>query len=443
MQLRRNLFLIILLTAFALVIDAPKNFPLNFTLFGHNFAFTIASPTIHLDRPIAFDRDLVIKQGLDLQGGVEVTLSADMSGVEPADRQDALDSARQVIARRIDLYGVSESEIKTAVSGDNYRILASLPGVTNPQEALDLIGQTASLDFRELPLATSSPTYADLVSTGLTGKDLKKSLVSFDPQNGKPQIAIEFTPDGARKFGEITTRNIGKEVWILLDGQILTAPVVQQAILDGHAVISGEYSLEEAKQMVITLNAGALPVPISILKQQNIDPTLGELSVKHSLLAGGVGLALVALFMVLNYGWLGFIAVIGLLIYGLLTLALYKLIPITLTLPGLAGFILSIGMAVDSNILIFERMKEEIRKGNEWGKSMELGFGRAWDSIKDANIATLITTFVLFNPFDWTFLNSSGLVRGFALTLFIGICISLFTGIFVTRNLLRSLYAKK
>ncbi len=441
MKLRRNLLFIIIITAVALVIDAPKKFPLNFSLFGRDFAFTISSPTIHISRPFIFDRDLTIKRGLDLQGGTEVTLAADMSGVTVGDRQDALDSAREVIARRVDLYGVAESTIKTSVSGDNYRVLAALPGVTNPQEALELIGQTASLNFAEMSISTEAATFDDLQPTGLTGKDLKKSSVGFDPQNGKPQINLEFTEEGGRKFGEITTRNIGKQVWILLDGQILTDPVVQQAILDGHAVINGEYTLEQAKNLVITLNAGALPVPISIIKQQNIAPTLGEASVESSLRAGAVGLALVALFMILNYGWLGVIAVIGLVIYGLLTLAVYKLVPITVTLPGLAGFILSIGMAVDSNILIFERMKEEMRKGNEWSRSMELGFGRAWDAIKDANIATLITTFVLFNPFDWTFLNSSGLVRGFALTLFLGICISLFTGIFVTRNLLRALTA--
>jgi preprotein translocase subunit SecD len=192
------------------------------------------------------------------------------------------------------------------------------------------------------------------------------------------------------------------------------------------------------QNIVLTLNAGALPVSVSILKQQNVAPSLGEGSVRASLTAGGVGLALVALFMILNYGSLGFVASIGLIFYGILTLALYKLIPITLTLPGLAGFILSIGMAVDSNILIFERMKEESRKGNGFASSLELGFGKAWDAIKDANTATLMATFILYNPFDWSFLNSSGLVRGFALTLFLGILVSLFTGLFVTRNLLRA-----
>lgn len=435
MRLKRNIFLIVILTAFALVIDAPKNYSLG--------KYTISSPEIHLTRPFVFDRELNIKQGLDLQGGTQVMLGVDMSSLDQADRSDALESAKEIIARRVDLYGVAEPSIKTIVSQDDYRIAVALPGVSNPDEALNLIGQTAQLDFYELPIATDSPTYNDLRATGLTGKDLKKSSVTFDSKDGKPQISLQFTGEGGKKFGEITSRNIGKTVWIMLDGQILTAPTVQQAILDGNAVINGTYTLEEAKNMVITLNAGALPVPIKILQQQNIAPTLGAASISSSIKAGSVGLALVALFMVMNYGWLGFIADLGLIIYGLLTLAVYKLVPITITLPGLAGFILSIGMAVDSNILIFERMKEEMRKGNDWGSSMELGFGRAWDSIKDANIATLITTFILFNPFDWTFLNSSGMVRGFALTLFLGIVISLFTGIFVTRNLLRSLTMAK
>lgn len=431
MKLQSNLFIIVLLTAMALVIDAPKNYQIG--------KFTISSPTLSFGN---FQRELVIKQGLDLQGGTEVTLQADMSQVESGDRQDALDSAKEVISRRVDLYGVTEASIKTTLSNDSHRILVALPGVTNPDEALSLIGQTASLDFREMKeTATVAATLEDLNITDLTGKDLKKSSVGFDEQTGKPQVNLTFTEEGGKKFGEITSRNIGKPVWIMLDSQVLTYPTVQQAIVDGNAVINGEFTLDEVKNLVITLNAGALPVPIEIIKQQNIAPTLGAESVSKSIRAGAVGLGLVALFMILNYGWLGFLADIGLVIYGLLTLAVYKLVPITVTLPGLAGFILSIGMAVDSNILVFERMKEEMRKGNDWGRSMELGFGKAWDAIKDANIATLITTFVLFNPFDWTFLNSSGMVRGFALTLFLGICISLFTGIFVTRNLLRALTA--
>ncbi len=440
MRLKQNLFFISLLTAFSLIINAPKNYPVQLSLFGRDVSFVISSPEIKLG---SFERDLRIKLGLDLQGGTEVTLEADMSAIAPEDQGDALESAREIIARRVDLYGVAEPTIKTAVSADSSRILVALPGVDDPDEALNLIGQTALLDFRELPEATTSATYADFVVTELTGKDLKKASVVFNDQTGKPEISLEFTEEGRVKFGDVTSRNVGKPLAIFLDGFPLSAPTVQQAILDGVAVISGEYTLDEAKNMAITLNAGAIPVPIQIIKQQNIAPTLGQESIALSLKAGGIGLLLVALFMILNYGALGVIANIGLVIYGLLTLAVYKLIPITITLPGLAGFILSIGMAVDANILIFERMKEEIRKGNSWSRSMELGFGRAWDAIKDANIATLITTFVLFNPFDWTFLNSSGLVRGFALTLFIGIVVALFTGVFVTRNLLRSFYVKK
>lgn len=436
MKLRRNIFFITVLTALALIFDAPKNYPISFNLFGKNIDFTISSPTLDIGN---FHREVNIKQGLDLQGGTEVTLEANMSDLDAADRIDALDSAKEIIARRVDLYGVAEPSIKTVISDDHYRILVALPGVNNPDEALSLIGQTASLDFRELPVATDTATYADFKITNLSGKDLLKSSVGFSTQNGQPEINLQFTEEGGKKFAEITGRNVGKPLAIFLDGIPLTTPTVQQQISDGRAVINGQYTVEEAKNMVITLNAGALPVPIEIIKQQNIAPTLGAASIQSSIKAGAVGLGLVALFMILNYGWLGAIAVLGLIIYGLITLAVYKLVPITITLPGLAGFILSIGMAVDSNILVFERMKEESRKGNDWLGSMEVGFGKAWDSIKDANVATLITTFVLFNPFDWTFLNSSGMVRGFALTLFLGIAISLFTGIFVTRNLLRAL----
>ena len=256
-------------------------------------------------------------------------------------------------------------------------------------------------------------------------------------------VALQFNSEGAKKFADITARNLNKPLAIFLDNALISAPLVQQKIIGGQAVISGDFTLEEAKKLAITLNAGALPAPIKILSQKNIAPTLGQESVRKSLQAGLVGLLMVALFMILLYGRPGFIAVVSLVIYSLLTLAIYKLIPVTISLPGLAGFILSIGMAVDANILIFERMKEELRKGHEWVEALELGFGRAWDSIKDANVATLITTFILFNPLDWSFLNTSGMVRGFALTLFLGIVVSLFTGVFVTRTLLRAFYVKK
>jgi preprotein translocase subunit SecD len=205
------------------------------------------------------------------------------------------------------------------------------------------------------------------------------------------------------------------------------------------AVISGNFSLEEAKALVAQLNAGALPVPLTLVEHRTIGPTLGQESIQRGIKAGLLGITVVIFFMILNYGVLGLIASLGLLVYSIITLALYKLIPVTLTFPGITGFLLSVGMAVDSNILIFERMKEEIQSGKDRVMAMELGFGRAWDSIRDANVCTLITGFILFNPFDWPFLNSSGMIRGFAVTLVLGIFISLFTGIVVTRTFLRLL----
>lgn len=442
--MNRNLFLIFLLSLLSLVIALPKNLPVNFTLslpngFSKTFDFVISSPELHLEKPLEFDRDLNLKLGLDLQGGTEVILRADMSEIDSESREDALASAREVIARRVDLYGVSEPVIKTVTTKDDYRISVALPGVDDPQEALDLIGQTARLEFRELPeSATASATFADFTPTGLSGSDLEKSTVQFDPQSGAPVVGLEFNDEGASKFAEITDRNVGEPLAIFLDGFPISSPIVQARIDGGSAVINGDFTLEDAQNLVVTLNAGALPVPITVISQNNVAPSLGAASVEESVRAGLIGLAAVALFMILLYGWLGFVADLGLVIYGLLTLAIYKLIPVTITLPGLAGFILSIGMAVDANILIFERMKEELRKGNSWQDSLELGFGRAWDSIKDANLATIITTLILFNPLDWSFLNTSGLVRGFALTLFLGVVISLFTGVFVTRNLLRA-----
>lgn len=229
---------------------------------------------------------------------------------------------------------------------------------------------------------------------------------------------------------------------IFLDDLPVTAPTVNEAITSGDAVISGKFALNDAKKLAIQLNAGALPVPLKVVEQKTIGATLGNEAVRKSVIAGLIGLGIVILFMISYYGFLGFLASLALIIYGLITLAVYKLVPITLSLPGIAGFLLSVGMAVDSNILIFERIKEERWQGKPLAVAMELGFGRAWDSIKDANVCTLITAFVLFNPFNWGFLNTSGMVRGFALTLTLGIAISLFTGIIVTRTLIRVFYKK-
>ena len=450
----KKLFLAILvLTLLALLIDLPRQIPINFSLGSRNISTSIRRPVFELNLgPIHWRRDLDIRQGLDLKGGAHLVFEADMGAVQEDAREDAIKGVREIIARRIDLYGVSEPLIQTSIDGDQYRIIAELPGVKNTKEAIDLIGQTAQLDFREEPKepqtasesGSSQPSILDFQKTDLTGKDLAKAQVEFNQSGtGAPVVALGFTDEGKEKFGELTKRNVGKRLAIYLDEMLLTAPVVQQPITTGNAVISGDFTVNEAKNLAIQLNAGALPVPVNVVEERTVGATLGQDSVVRSLRAGIIGLGLVILFMAAYYGRLGAIADLALIVYGLLTLAMYKLIPITLTLPGLAGFILSVGMAVDANILIFERMKEEERSGKPWRTAMELGFGRAWDSIKDANVATLMTAFVLLNPFEWSFLPTSGLARGFALTLAIGVLTGLFTGIVVTRTFLRVLYMRK
>ncbi|HKB88400.1 MAG TPA: protein translocase subunit SecD [Patescibacteria group bacterium] len=380
-----------------------------------------------------------LKLGLDLAGGSQLVFEADMSKIAPEKQATALESVRNVIERRVNLFGVSEPTVQTSEFQGKKRIIIDLPGVNDTQQAVSLIGQTAQLQFSEIkdiPATKTASASSKLVATELTGADLQSASVVFDNQTGKPTISLQFTTEGEKKFAAITGRNVGKTLPIVLDNQLVSAPVVQQQITGGSAQISGSFTIEEAKQLAVQLNAGALPVPIKLIQQTTVGASLGALSIKQSILAGIVGIVMVLIFMVANYGLLGVIADIGLLIFGVITIALYKLIPITLTLPGIAGFMLSIGMALDGNILIFERFKEE-RLVRDYHQALEVSFGRAWNSIRDAYAATLITCFVLANPLDWSFLNSSGPIRGFAITLALGIFISLFTGIFVSRNLLR------
>ncbi|HUV42647.1 MAG TPA: protein translocase subunit SecD [Patescibacteria group bacterium] len=442
---RYLLWLIILLTVVAIFVDLPTRIPLKFSFNGFKIDQELTRPILNFQiGKFRFFRDLEVKQGIDLAGGSHLVFQAEMSGIGEDNREAALEAARENIERRINLFGLAEALVQTSKLGDNYRLIVELPGVTDVDQAVDLIGQTAQLDFRELsPEATAAATLEDYQKTDLTGADLNESQVQFDPNTGEPVVGLEFSDEGARKFGEITARNVGKPVAIFLDEMPVTIPLVREKITTGKAVISGEFTTEEAKLLATQLNAGALPIPIKIVEQRNVGATLGAESVKKSVQAGLIGLLMVILFMAAYYGRLGILADIGLIIYGLITLMLYKLIPVTLTLPGIAGFILSVGMAVDANILIFERMKEEIRDGKSKSLAMELGFGRAWDSIRDANVATLITCFILFNPFSWSFLNTSGMVRGFALTLGLGVLLSLFTGVVVTRTILRTFSGKE
>lgn len=446
-------FLIITIIALLIIwIDLPENTRLRFNIGKKEINYSLNPITIDLNAiKIPFKKEFSTKThlGLDLKGGSHLVFEADTSKTKPEDLQDALNSARDVIERRVNLFGVSEPSIQTVKSGNIYRINVDLPGIQDVSQAVALIGQTAQLNFRELPasneaqIATPSPFTLGLEQeTGLTGKHIQKATVVFNQENGQPQVSLKFTSEGSKLFAEATKRNIGKPIGIFLDQFLISAPVVQQTITNGDAVISGSFTVDDAKQLALTINSGALPLPITLVEQRNIGPTLGEKEVKQSMVAGFLGLFMVMLFMALYYGRLGMIANTALIIYGLISFAIFKLIPIVLTLPGIAGFILSIGMAVDANILIFERIKEEMRKGKSLDIAIKLGFGRAIDAIKDANITTLLVAFILFNPLNWEFLPQFGLVRGFALTLAIGVATSLFTGIVITRRLIKLFYKK-
>ncbi len=395
-----------------------------------------------------------LKLGLDLQGGTQLVLQTQMDKIDPESRDNALEAARQVIERRVNLFGVSESVVQSSKVGDERRILVELPGLKDASAAANLVGKTAQLEFREIPATMSAdmieatksgiPLVYFAIPTGLTGADLKKAQVTFGGGSGGktgPEVSVQFTNEGAKKFAEITKRNIGKELPIFLDEEMVSAPVVQQEIIGGNAVITGQFTPQEAKDFSLQLNAGALPVPIKILEQRSIGPTLGQESVKKSLVAGAIGLSIIIIYMALFYGKMGLLAGLSLIIYTLIVLAIIKtglfiIPPITLTLAGIAGFILSIGMAVDANILIFERMKEELRWGKSKTAALELGFTRAWSSIWISNVSSLITVMILYN-FGTT------LVKGFAVTLAIGVLVSMFTAFVVTRTILRYVISDK
>ena len=431
--------IVVLLISMAL----PENLRVKFNLGKTKIDFTINPLNIDTEIfGIKIKKNFRTQLGLDLQGGSHLVFETDTSKTKKEDLQDALNSARDIIEKRVNYYGVSEPIVQTVKSGNIYRINVDLPGITNIEEAVKLIGQTAQLNFTEE--ATSEAKTATAASvfklTGLNGKHVKKATVSFDSQTGKPQVALQFTQEGADLFAKITERNIGKPVGIFIDSMMISAPTVQQAITDGNAVINGNFTVDEAKKLATSINSGALPLSIKLVEQRNIGPSLGKIEVQKSVYAGVIGLLMVFLFMISYYGKLGLIASMALIIYGVISLAIFRLIPVVLTLPGVAGFILSIGMAVDSNILIFERIKEEQRKGRDFQVAKRLGFGRAIDAIKDANITTLLIAFILFNPAGWEFLPQFGMVRGFALTLGIGVATSLFTGIVITKRLIDIFY---
>ena len=393
-------------------------------------------------------KNLELRYGLDLAGGVSLLYDVDTSQTKNEDLPQALESLKSNIERRVNLFGVSEANVQLSKQDNQHRLHVELPGLTNVDDAVNLIGQTAQLKFfglKDLPKEASDSAVLDnyLVDTGLNGSHLVKATPQPNPNTGVMEVALEFNPEGAKLFEKATADFLNQPIAIFLDDNLISAPRVETVIPDGMAVINGNFDIKTAKTFAAQLNAGALRLPIKKIQEQHIGATLGQDTIQKGVRAGLVGLGLVAFFMIGNYGFLGFISVISLVIYSLFTLTLYRLFHVTLTFPGIVGFILSIGMAVDSNILIFERMKEEIRAGKSWNNAMELSFDRAWNSIKDANICTIITALILFNPFNWSFLNSSGMVRGFAVTLLIGVFLGIFTGVFVTRNLLRVLAHKR
>ncbi len=388
--------------------------------------------------------EVPFKLGLDLQGGTHLVYEADLSGVEKEEYSSAMEGLRDVIERRVNLFGVREPVVQTQEAAGHYRLIVELAGVVDPAEAIEMIGQTPFLEFKE-PKAN----YEEIINnnqkvaesgegefedpfqaTPLTGKYLEKAELGFEQTAYQPLVLLQFNAEGSKIFEDLTLKNIGKPLAIYIDGLPISAPVVQEAISGGKAQITGNFTIEEAKALARNLNAGALPVPINLISQQSVGPTLGKISLEKSLKAGMFGFLAIILFMIFFYRLPGVIASLTLGIYIAIVLSLFKLVPVTLTLAGIGGFILSIGMAIDANILIFSRMREESGGGKSFTQSVEEGFNRAWPSIRDGNLTTLIVAVILFG-FGTSF------IKGFALTLSLGILISMFSAIFITKNFLR------
>ena len=448
-----NLVIILILLAAAVWIDLPGN------------------PGIKIGD---FTRSMETVLGLDLQGGMQVLLEVDNeklpSGTEIT--PDQLEDAKLILENRSNGLGVSEVIFQVAGS---QRILGEFPGLTNTEEVISVLKETGQLEFVDMgstpvqegliiktsysqsgqieqptaeattvseptPQATSAseptpvpPHQEEKVwTTIMTGTDLKSVAVTTN-NLGKPVVSFELTSQGQKIFAEYTTNNVGKYLGIVLDKKVISTPVINTAITEGSGVIEGNFTVDSANALAIQLRYGSLPVPLKVVESRIIGPTLGQDSLNKSMIAGLIGFAIVTLFMILYYRLPGFVAILAILNYALLTLALFKLIPVTLTLSGIAGFLLSTGGALDANILIFERLKEELRNGRTLHQAVDLGWKRAWPSIRDSNIATIITSVILF-WFGSTF--GATIVKGFAVTLSIGVAISMFSAIFVTRTLL-------
>jgi len=387
--------------------------------------------------------------GLDIQGGTHLVYQADVNNISTSEQGSSMEAVRDVIERRVNLFGVAEPLVQVERGGAEWRLIVELAGIKDINAAIRLIGETPYLEFKEArpdaerdqilerqkegKMLNEDPYF---LATELTGRHLKKTELSFNNQTYQPEITLELTDEGKVLFAELTKKNIGKPLAIYLDGAPISAPVVREEITGGKAQITGDFTPKSAKELVGRLNAGALPVPIKLIAQQSVEASLGKESLERSLSAGIIGFILVAAFMIFWYRLPGLIAILALLLYTAIVLAIFKLIPVTLTAAGIAGFILSIGMAVDANVLIFERLKEELRQDKGLQDSLEEGFRRAWTSIRDSNISSLITSAILY----WF---GTSVIKGFALTLGIGILISMFSAIWVTRTLLIAVLTKR
>jgi preprotein translocase subunit SecD len=403
----------------------------------------------------AADSQFKFKYGLDLNGGSQLVYRADVTGVPEGDIDKSMDVLRQTIEKRVNVFGVSEPVVRTETGSsfadekDKYRLVVELPGVTDLNQAVAEIGQTPLLEFRllrediditqlqaQLEAASSTPEVASQIILSayqdpvLTGGNLKRANLVFDPTSRQPLVSIEFNDEGSKLFEQITGDNIGKELAIFLDGQLISNPIIQQGISGGIAQINGDFTAVEARDLVNNLNFGALPLPIELLNTQTVEASLGQQTLMLGAQALLVSLAAVSLFMVLFYRLPGVVSVAALVFYSVTMLAVFKLIPVVLTAAGIAGLILSIGMAVDANVLIFERIKEELDKGKLLVDAIKDGFDRAWSSIWDGNITGIIAGAILY----WT--TDVALVKGFALVLVIGIIVSMLSAITVSKTLL-------
>lgn len=424
-------------------------------LVGVAVALFVYGSEMSYDKPIAKSlpilQDHQFKLGLDLSGGTHLVYRADVSNIESGKISEAMDALRDVIERRINIFGVSEPVVQVQSAGfanqGEERLIVDLPGITDSEQAIAMIGQTPSLDFRtENPDFSLDTNNAILNADGvlevnlnnqykiteLTGQFLDRAILEFDPNTGEPVVTLQFDKEGSDLFEKITSENIGKTVAIFLDGEPISNPVVREKITGGSAQISGNFTAQEAKLLVGRLNSGALPVPIELISTQTIGPSLGIKAVEAGVKSAMIGLLVIAIFLIIWYRLPGLIASIALAIYVSIMLAIFKIVPVTLTAAGIAGFIISLGIAVDANILIFERIKEELSNGESVANAIKNGFGRAWYSIRDSNISSMISALILY----WF---GTSLIKGFALTFLLGVLFSMVSAIIITKIFLYSL----